>query len=147
MRFPLDKAHQQAEVSVESVLREMDENGQKRKQRLFRRHQQRQRKQASRPDSALPSANERFNVAGEQEEEEELEAKLGEEGDDGQWLSPQHGRTTPSSSSEGLDAGFNYFAQRLALAASVSILDGLILNGRGEFVELATKVGGRERGL
>ncbi|CAM9910671.1 unnamed protein product, partial [Ectocarpus sp. 12 AP-2014] len=131
-RLPLDKVHQLAEVGVESVLREMDENGQKRKQRLFRQHQQRQRKHAGRSDSASPSAGERFNVAGEQEEEEEVEAIGDDEGDDGQWPSPQHGRTTSSSSSEGLGEGVNFLAQRLALAASVSILDGLILNRRGD---------------
>lgn len=147
-RLPLDRAHQQAEVSVESVLREMGENGRKRKQRLFRRHQQRQKYQASRSDDASPSADERFNVAGEEEEAEEvLEAKDDEEGDDDQWPSPQHGRTASTSSFEGLGAGFNVSAQRLALAASVSILDGLLLNGRSEFVELVTTVGGRERGL
>ncbi|CAM9926140.1 unnamed protein product, partial [Ectocarpus fasciculatus] len=133
-RLRLDRAHQQAGVSVESVLREMDENSQKRKQRLFRQHQQRQRKQAGRSGGASPSADERFNDAAgqEEEEEEELETKDGEEGDDDQWPSPQHGHTTFSSSSfEGLGAGFNFSAQRLALAASVSILDGLLLNERG----------------
>lgn len=134
----------QMEVSVGSVLRELDEKNQKRKRRLLRRRRQRRRRRdeetgrsSSRQRQRRGSGDGGFHVEDDwlegehpqpRRDDEDDEVELRNASGDGRSPSPRNKPMAGSDSQDGNErwGSTSVSAPRLALAASVSTLSGLL---------------------
>lgn len=145
-----NKRHQ-AEVNVDSVLREVDETNEKRKHRLLRRQRRRQRRRRRgeeghfssrrphrRSDGGAGGIDDDDDLHSDEHPLEELddgtEEGLGDDYNDGRWpFQSSGGKLTAGSlfesRKERVDVKTSVSLPRLALAASVSTLSGVLANG------------------
>lgn len=142
--LPDRNEHHHTKANMDSVLRELDEKKEERKRRLLRRQRRRRRRrgektshssrlQERQSDADAGGIDDDDDLHDEEHPQEELdngeEHESRNDDDDGRW--PPHGRK-PSAAShfesgkERGNANANVSLPRLALAASVSTLGGLL---------------------